>query len=84
METVPAMMTAMMTAMTAMPTMPTMTATTGRCEVWGDRYDTDGNGTGKSDESFAQHDCMSSLDHLPHGLTLLPAAYVGLNGAPLR
>jgi hypothetical protein len=62
METVPTM-----TAMTAAMTTTTMTTTTGRCEVRGDCYDTDSNGTGKADESFAQHDCISSLEHLPMG-----------------
>ena len=43
METVPTM-----TAMTA-----AMATTTGRCEVWGNRYGTDSNSTGKGDESFS-------------------------------
>jgi hypothetical protein len=47
METVPTM-TAMTAAMTA-----AMTTTTGRCEVWGSRYGTDSNSTGKGDESFS-------------------------------
>jgi hypothetical protein len=47
METVPTM-----TAMTAVATATTM-ATTGRCEVWAERCGTDGNGTGKGDESFS-------------------------------
>ncbi len=83
METVETLPT--MTAMTTMTTaMTAMTTTTGGCEIWGDRYSTNSNGTGKGDESFAQHDCISSLERrAPLGLTLLPVAYVGLNGEPV-
>jgi hypothetical protein len=77
METVPTMTA--MTAMTAVAT-PTTMATTGRCEVWGERCGTYGNGTGKGDESFPQHGCVSSSEHRPHGLKIAPAAYADLNG----
>jgi hypothetical protein len=42
----------MAAAVEAVPTMPTMPAPS-RCQVWGERYGTDGNGTSKSDESFS-------------------------------
>jgi hypothetical protein len=67
------------TTVTTMTTMTAMT-TTGRCEVWGERCGTDGNGTGKGDESFSQHGCVSSSEHRPHRLRIAPAAYVDLNG----
>jgi hypothetical protein len=72
----------MAAAVEAVPTMTTMTpmTTTGKCEVWGERCGTDGNGTGKGDESFSQHGCVSSSEHRPHGLRIAPAAYVDLNG----
>ena len=52
-----------------METVPTMTSVTtaGRCEVWGHRYGSDSNGTGKGNESFAQHDCYPSGIPLPMG-----------------
>jgi hypothetical protein len=63
-------MAAAVEAVPTMTTMTTMTAmtTTGRCEVWGERCGTDGNGTGKGDESFSQHGCVSSSEHRPHGV----------------
>ena len=59
---------------------PTTMATAGRCEVWGERRDTDSNGTGKGEESFSLHGCVYSSENRPHGPRIDPAAYVQLNG----
>jgi hypothetical protein len=65
--------------MTAVAT-PTTMATTGRCEVWGERCGANCNGTGKGDESFSQHGSASFSEHRPHRLRIAPAAYADLNG----
>jgi predicted transcriptional regulator len=59
---------------------PTTMATASRCEVWGERRDTDSNGTGKGEESFSKHGCVYSSENRPHGPRIDPAAYVQLNG----